>query len=265
MRKHLLILLLVGFNFLHGQEKPKQSTPEENPWYGYVNTGYAWGLKPGIVNPEPSFWFGSENGYDKRLTDASFFGLGFGRTVWSFCEFDVSYTVYQAFHYQLFQVDDTGKSPYNGSKRTRFFDLESQSCMFSGRLFLPREYRLCFSGVEFGLFGGMGIGVGINRMINFHTNGFNVDANLGTKTDIGRPRTTVSFAWQGEIGVTFQPTISRLRFDLGFRYFDGGTFKGPNQVTQNTPVGKGAYGKVVTPWKGDLKTYQLTLALRFSL
>ena len=106
-----------------------------------------------------------------------------------------------------------------------------------------------------------GIGVGFNRISNFHTVGTVVlpTNSVGSTTSIGNPVSKTSFAWQGSAGINIQPTSSHLSANLGYRYYDGGNFEGPGVIyNPNDGWGAGA------PWKGSLKANQIFVEFKYT-
>lgn len=179
--------------------------------------------------------------------------------------FDAVYSIYQPFHYQKFQSGpDTIPSGFPGNPRTRFFDLEHQSVMFNFSLD-PRwqclHYELAC--IDISPIVGVGIGAGINRVANFHTVGFNTTTPpVGSVSSIGRPITTSSFAWQVNAALRFQKICSNISFDIGYRYHNGGRFKGPSTIVANTADEGGGFLEIA-PWKGWFRTNEVYLNMNF--
>lgn len=259
-------------NFLNGYYQPEgyyeNSAPCCNPWYGVVEVGYAWGTHSGVDNPDPSFWDASDQGYDALFSNSPYLTVGYGR---SFCDlflFDVGYSIYQPFHFQKYQVTTSTTTPgFTGTSRTRFFDLDHQNVLFNFELFSPSMCSWASCWGNFTPYVGVGIGVGINRVSNFHTVGFRsivAGTGIGSTTTIGRPVTTTNFAWQATAGLRFNPHGSALSFDVGYHYYSGGWFKGPTQLVSNSDSVLGGFNNGAA-WEGRLRTNQLYIALNFAI
>ncbi|MCC5831874.1 MAG: porin family protein [Chlamydiales bacterium] len=236
-------------------------------WYGVVGAGYAWSMKTGIDNPDPSYWDFSNEGYNADLKESPFFYIGFGRQVCGL-DFDLTYSYYETFHYQKFQ---TGVSPtpgFTGEARTRFFDLNHQNLLFSIG-YTPTWECLCweFCDIRVRPHFGAGIGLGISHIDNFRTVSYvtlgeEEELGFGSTTSIGNRVRNTSFAWRVLASLRFSLPCA-LTLDVGYRYYDGGCFEGPSRIAINAAEFEGRLdsGK---PWKGRLKTNELFLNLIFS-
>lgn len=231
-------------------------TPEKNrPWYGIVGTGYAWSTNTGIRNPDADFWDDSIQGYNSALGTSQFFTFGFGKQLSKYAFVDMSYTYYQTFHYKKFQTGENTAAPAFASRnRTRFFDLDNQNILFNLSIYQNKYFAWNTICLEFSPFVGAGIGVGLNRVTNFHT----VTAS-GATTAIGSSSSNNSFAWQVFGGIRIRPMGSCISFDLGYHYYNAGSFKGPNRVYINEPPFFGT-SVAAKAWKGKLKTNQVNAA-----
>lgn len=232
-------------------------------WYGVVGAGYAFSFEAGIDNPDPASWDFANQGYDDDLGGSPFFMIGFGRT---FCclNFDVTYSYYQTFHYQKYQTGAGATPGFSGNARTRYFDLDHQNVIFDLTLDPVWDcvnWRFCSLNLRPII--GVGIGLGVNRITNFHTVGFDAVANVGSTTTIGEPHTKTTFAWRAlaalRIGLN---SCLPLTLDIGYRYYDGGYFEGPSSFVVNTD---GVDGGILSaaPWEGNLKTNEVYLCLNY--
>lgn len=239
------------------------------PWYGFVGAGYAWSFKTGIKNPDPNFWDFANEGYDAHLGDAPFFTIGVGKRFCGFLGFDVAYTYFQPFHYQKFQTSPMQSTiGFTGPLRTRFFDLDHQNVMFNLNLVPENCFSLNCSCIEISPLLGIGIGVGIHHVTNFHTVAATPlfeTVSLGTTTSIGEHVRRTSFAWQGTAGVRLSPNqCSPFKFDIAYRYYDGGRFQCPSRILIATAAaGQGAGFQSGRPWKGRLRANEVLLQLNY--
>ncbi|MDN3504119.1 MAG: hypothetical protein P0S95_00920 [Rhabdochlamydiaceae bacterium] len=241
------------------QAKPME---EKLPWYFTVSSGYAWTMKPGITNPDTSFWDASNQGYDQDLTDGSFIGLGFGKELISWLDVDVEWTQYRQFVYNKHQTGTSSTPAFTGSHRTRFFDLDNDGFLASFRLHLPRDWNWDMGCISVSPFAGAGLGFGVNQMTNFHTVGHNSTTSVGSTSSIGEPVTKVAFAWQANVGLSFRPTNSAASMNFAYRYYDGGTFNGPSRIIDNTANGTWVTCKA---WEGRVKTNQFLVYLKYDM
>lgn len=235
-----------------------KNTSAMGPWYAYVGTGYAWSLNAGINNPNPAAWDFANEGYDSNLGHGGFYSIGFGRNICEYLHMDLSYTNYATLHYQKYQTGEGSSIGSTGNTRTRFFDLDSQSILLNFAL-LPAEEQFSahLGGVYISPFINAGIGIGFNRVGNFHT-----VASNGAVTTIADPNNTANFAWQGSLGLTMHPDCSHLFLDVGYRYYDGGHFESDNVFTINTGGASGAKVQA-QPMRGKFTSNQVFANLRY--
>jgi opacity protein-like surface antigen len=233
-----------------------------NPWFVAVGGGYAWSNESGVSNPDPDFWDSSTQGYNANLGNSPFWSLGIGKQVWDYINFDISYTDYDTFHYQKYQTASDATTPGFLRARTRYFDLNNQSLLVNVTLH-PRSHQLSFNCDQFSIFPfiSAGIGAGFNRVNNFYTVG-NV-SGVGSTSSIGEEDVThTAFAWQGSAGLTIMAVNSYLAVDIGYRYYDGGDFNGPDTIMVNNSPDTG--NVISAPaWSGRLTTNQAFVNFRF--
>lgn len=265
MPKKILPIILLMFSCmqLHNLQAQGNYCRDEfcclsSDWYGIIGAGYAWSMNTGIENPDTSFWDPAIEGYNANLGNSPFITIGVGKTFCNMFCFDVGYSYYQTFHYQKFQTGTADTMGFTGSSRTRFFDLDHMNVLANFSYYSTCfAYDFCFA--RFTPFVGAGIGLGINRVSNFHTVG--LTNNVGSTTSIGRATTKTSFAWQATGGIEIRPTCSALSIDIGYHYYDGGRFEGPSLILSNT-LGTAQNG---SPWKGRLKANEVFLTLNFHI
>lgn len=230
------------------------------PWFASIGTGYSWTQKSGIVNPDPSFWDNSLQGYNGNLSDQGFYSFTLGKQVYNYIDLSISYFNNENMDYQLFQTGISATPGFTGSIRNRFFTLNNKSVLANIILHNDTPY-VTPCAVNVMPFISAGIGAGYNKVSNFHTVGVVAlpTANVGSTTSIGYQSTRTSFAWQGSVGLNFQPDSSHLSTNIGYRYFSGGTFEGPVSVYTNSDGW--SYAK---PWKGRLKANQLFVEFKYT-
>ena len=233
---------------------------DTTPWYGLVQTGYAYSFDAAIANPDPKFWDVAKQGYNAHLGGSPFLAVGFGRSLLYYLRLDVAYTYFQGFHYQKFQTITQSPSESLGSNQIRYFDLDHQNVMFNFSLYPEKYAKFSVAKLEISPYMGMGIGAGFFRMMNFHTVAYS--GGVGSTTSIGTKKNTAAFAWQGFAGIRLQPEKSCMNIDLGYRYYHGGKFIGPDFIYVNN---KALEGRAISgaPWKGKLRANEWTFSFNF--
>jgi opacity protein-like surface antigen len=228
----------------------------EKKWYGLFGTGYAYSMKANIDHPG-GIWDPATEGYDSNLGGSPFFTLGFGRAFLDYLRFDTTYTFYQGFHYQKHQSGEGNTPGFTGVNRIRFFDLDHQSVLFNLSLYPEKHFYFSAIDLDISPYLGVGIGAGFSRVYNFHTVAY--AREVGSTTSLGNKHTRSAFAWQASAGIRLHPTDSCFSFDIGYRYYDGGRFHSSSTIYMNTPDFQGVPSEV-NPWKGKLRTNQITLS-----
>ncbi|KTD20919.1 Uncharacterised protein [Legionella lansingensis] len=231
-------------------------------WFGSIGTGYSWTEEPGIVNPNPTQWAFSAEGYDSDLGDRGFYTFALGKQVHDYVDVSVSYLVHEVFDYQKFQTAPPGISgPATGDIRTRYFSLDNRAILVNGFLH-PIQAWANIASVAFTPFIGGGVGYAYNEVRDFHTVARLVAAGvpIGSTTSIGNPASRNSFAWQASAGVNFRPQQSHFSVDAGYRYYDGGKFNGPSSVFSNAD----GWLAGLSPWEGRLKANQAFVEFKYT-
>lgn len=229
------------------------------PWYGIVGGGYAWSNN---INPTIDFnsWDPAIEGYNNTLKTSPFFTLGIGKRISNYFLAQLTSSYFNDFDYSKFQTSAVASTPgFSGTSRVRYFDLTNLNAMLSLIFNNPNfGVRFC-NQVSISPFIGGGIGAAVNSVKNFHTL-----TGVGTSTSVGISTTrTTSFAAQGETGLAFNFT-PKLALDLGYRYYYGGKFYGPNNIFVTT--GSGTSTTADAPaWKGSLKANLLFANIRFAV
>jgi opacity protein-like surface antigen len=185
------------------------------------------------------------------------FGLGLGYRVSPLLRADLSLSQRSGL-----DLSDGEGTPTIGSGRTDLTaKIRSRAVFLTGYVdagsFLPPQYAWINPYV------GAGVGYAVNRMSGLTV----TNDTTGNTTDLGRDTTTSApsgtgrgLAWQIAAGLGFEITRS-LTLDVGYRYVDLGAIK----------VDQGRYVFPSTPTnadtnalKGDLRTHELTVGVRYS-
>lgn len=232
-------------------------------WFASIGTGYSWTRLPGIVNPDPSFWDASLQGYDANLGNRGFYAFALGKQVHEYIDISLSYINNEVFHYQKFQSSvGTGNTPgFTGNRRTRFFDLSNRAVLANAFLHPAQAWTALF-GIDLTPFAGAGIGVAQNEVRNFYTVGTEnvAGVSVGSTSSISSSETKNYFAWQASAGLNFRPARSHLSVDVGYRYYDGGKFSGSSTVYTNSD---GFFN--TAPWVGRLKADQMFVEFKYTI
>ncbi|WP_419420759.1 outer membrane protein [Legionella sp. D16C41] len=230
------------------------------PWFASIGTGYSWTEKPGIKNPDPTFWDFANEGYDASIGDRGFYTFAVGKSIQEYIDVSVLYLNHEVFDYQKFQTGQSGgQTGFSGNARTRFFQLANRALLVNGFLH-PDPYWSGFATIGITPFIGGGIGYAYNQVRHFQTVGTQVvdGTAIGSTTSIGSDTGHDSFAWQGSAGLSFRTTQSHLGVNLGYRYFDGGKFHGPSRIYANSDGF--ANGR---SWRGHVKANQLFFEIQY--
>lgn len=236
------------------------STMIENAWYGSIGTGYSWTRLPGINNPNPSDWDASAEGYDSSLGNRGFYTFEIGKEVQHYVDVSLMYLNHETFNYQMYQQGISSTAGFTGDKRNRYFNLNNRALLVSGFIHPDHDWYKIQT-VSLSPFIGGGVGYALNQIDNFYTVGTTTvsGTTVGSTTSIGNPVSTNSFAWQASAGLSIRPQ-NHLSLDVGYRYYDGGSFNGSNILYSNTT------GQTpVTPWVGRLSANQLYIDFKYTL
>ncbi len=255
-----LLLLAGAMQAQEGCGQEENCCIDYDNWYVVVGSGYAFTHNSNVTVNDPtfSFWADVVQGYQSNLGHSPFFFAGFGRTLWNWFELDVTYSYYLPFHYQKYQTNVGNPAIH----RTRFFDIEHQNLMFDFT-FDPDCYLTWNWGcLDIRPIAGAGIGVAISQMSNFHTVHFNSTvAAVGSVDTIGVPLPkTTDFAWQFLAALRFGiNAFCPFILDIGYRYYDGGRFCGPEKIVQNQTTG--ALETVSHRWSGRIRANEVYATL----
>lgn len=259
MKKLGILTLLISLP-LHAGTMGEPTSPSY-PWFASIGTGYSWTLKPGIKNPDPTFWDFSVQGYDSSLGDRGFYTFALGKQVHEYLDLSLSYLAHEEFNYQKYQTGVSSTPNFSGSVRNRYFKLNNRALLINGFLH-PASSWYQVASIELTPFIGAGLGYARNKVNDFHTVA-TVNVNntfIGSTTTIGNEGNRNSFAWQGTIGLNLRPQQSHFSVDFGYRYFDGGKFEGPRATYGNQEGWLSA-----KPWSGRLKANQAFVEFKYSV
>ncbi|BCA96239.1 hypothetical protein TUM19329_26000 [Legionella antarctica] len=231
------------------------------PWFASIGTGYSWTNEPGIINPDPTFWDFSNEGYDSPLGNKGFYTFSIGKQVHEYVDLSLMYLNHEVFNYQKFQTGGGTTVGFTGTSRTRYFQLQNRALLVNGFLH-PANYLYNPVGLELTPYIGGGIGFSNNEVQDFHTVGTTTVAGvaIGSTSSIGDDTSRNKFAWQGTVGLNIRPQQSHLSANIGYRYFDGGRFEGPGTVFTNSDG-----FETSIPWSGRLKANQLFVEFQYSV
>ncbi len=245
----VLCLMLSSVAFAGAYHAPVQ---EPSLLFLTVGFGYSWS-EDANVKANPSFWDPAKQGYNSDLDSSEVYSAGLGMRVSPLLALAVDVSRRPSFKYEKFQ-SPAGPQPVGFiGEKTRFFDLTNTSVMFNVMLFGRGIYHQLLLSLGHHItvepvIGG-GIGVAYNTVENFHSVTATQTGGFNNVNSIGDDRTITSFAWQLMAGLHVA-IGQRASVDLGYRYFDGGDFEGPNYV--HSVSGVTSSGLSVPPWKGNL-------------
>lgn len=233
-------------------------------------TGASFSRKANI-SVDPTVWDPSFQGYNAHLGTAPLLGAGFG---YKFCDSlsgDISLIQRWGYKYNKFQTTPpNAQTPFALPSKTRKFDLDTTSLMFNGRLHGKGIQNLSCTLGNTGsylapILGG-GIGLSWHKMRNFRSvfGPTILTAPASGVTAIGLSSTnTTSFSYQLEAGFEYRHK-EIWGLSVGYRWFDGGKFKGPSHVIGGTGLpGSPLVGVAVPPWKGRLRSQEIFVEIAY--
>ncbi|STX50183.1 Opacity protein and related surface antigens [Legionella busanensis] len=234
------------------------------PWFLEFGSGVSWSNTSNIVT-DPNHWNPSPDGYDSSLGTVPIYTAGIGYMINPLVSVDISYSFRGIYTYRKHQRFQSSNNPNPFGDRTRYFDLNSNSIMFNGTLY-GQEWSdiLAYEIGNFGLIQpviGGGIGVSYNTISNFHTV---LDTNSGV-TSVMQDKTRASFAWQLNAGLEFKK--NRFSFDIGYRYFNAGTFVSNDNLITRLSASTGApiMTETIPNWSGSLSANELYLTVKVAV
>jgi hypothetical protein len=256
MKKNVAAMLclssLVGTAFA-GTMGEVKTCPDAScmPWFVEFGTGASFSNSASInYHPSYNIWPVPTTTYDGSLGTVPIYMAGIGYTVSPLLKIDASYSYRGIYKYaKHFEYLNNGAGN-NSAPNTRYFNLTSNSLMFSATLYAkglegshPELMNRLVKEIDgYGyiqpIIGG-GIGVSYNTVTNFHT----IIDNTYWMTNAKQDSTFAAFAWQLNAGLDWQVT-ERFSFDVGYRYFNAGRFNSAdaciNRINSTT-------GSFVTP------------------
>lgn len=231
------------------------NNPNPENFFLELGTGISFPNKVNI-SPDPSQWDASPQGYNNSLSIKPLYMAGIGYNFDSLYSFDLSGTYRGEYQYQKFQTSTAVGTPGFSGDKTRFFDLSSMSILFNATLYGQEISKdLIWNTGSVGFiqpFLGTGLGVSYNTVSNFHS----ITTN-GTTASILANNTSPSFAYQFNAGLEWQ--YERMGVDVGYRYFNAGSFQSNNYI-----IGVAGAGSIST-WKSTLGANEIFLTLKVAI
>lgn len=251
------VLAIVSGSSLAGTMGEIKSCPDSScmPWFLELGSGISWSSTSNIY-PDPTRWDPSPEGYNSTLGTTPLYTAGIGYNISPLVSVDASYSFRGIYNYRQHQtaIGATAQNPLGN--KTRYFDLTSNSVMVNATLYgQGLSDRLAYSMGNYGVIQpviGGGVGVSYNTVSNFHT----VLDNSLIVTSVLQDQTKASFAWQLNAGLEMKK--DRFSFDVGYRYFNGGTFNSNNALTTRVNNGGTPIATNIIPaWSSKLSANEL--------
>lgn len=220
------------------------------PWFLEFGSGVSWSNDANI-NVDTNVWLRTPDGYSSALGTVPLYTAGVGYTISPLVSVDASYTFRGIYNYKKHQVDTQSSV----QDRTRYFNLNSNALMLNGTLYGQGwsdklAYEMNGVGLIQPVIGG-GIGVSYNTMSNFHSVMDFRQEIISEMQDL----TKASFAWQLNAGLELKK--DRFSFDVGYRYFNAGSFTSNNFIPTEV-YGTSEYRGVLIPgWLGTLSANEI--------
>ncbi len=232
------------------------------PWFLEFGTGASWSKTAKISPDILSGWNSSPDGYNSTLGTVPLYTAGIGYTISPLASVDASYTFRGIYDYNKHQRIYNSALPNPIAPRTRYFDLNSNALMVNGTLYGQGwsdklAYEMDNAGLIQPVIGG-GVGVSYNTISNFHSV---LDGINGVPSAIMQDLTKASFAWQLNAGLELKK--DRFSFDIGYRYFNAGTFISNNAIiTPITASGIPIMTIAVPAWSSNLSANELYFTVK---
>lgn len=235
------------------------------PWFLEFGTGASFSNTASInYQPEYNIWHIPTTSYHSSLGNVPLFMAGIGYTVSPLLKVDASYTFRGIYKYakHLNYISTNVENPFGSN--TRYFNLSSNSLMFSGTLYSKglENYNQELTNKlvkNIGSYGyiqpmiGGGIGLSYNTVSNFHT----ILDDRAFNTSVMQDTSVVAFSWQLNAGLDWQVT-ERFSVDLGYRYFNAGRFNsGDAFVTRLNANGANIATTWVPAWISSLSANEV--------
>lgn len=238
-----------------------------NPNYKWSNSsyvGYAWSLKPGLVNPDTTKFTKVAPGDtdDLEMTNVSYAGISLGRHIFKCLLVSLSYEIFNSFNYQKYHSG--GSLPGSTVLDTNFlrsFSITHQSVLLNLSIDFPDKWKKQWGDVNIMPALGAGLGVGINLMSGFQTLVFSGTPPVAALTTQGLLNLKNSLAWYVNVGISFQPTDTEANFGIAYRYYNGGKFSSGSRYVINDSNEEALVD--LAAWTGIIKTNQIKLFLNF--
>lgn len=225
------------------------------PWFLEFGSGISWSNNANIT-ADPIRWNPSPDGYNSRLGTVPLYTAGIGYIINPLISADVNYTFRGIYKYKKHQVSTESNVQNPLGNRTRYFNLNSNALMFNVTLYgQGLSDRLTYEMDSFGVIQpiiGGGVGVSYNTMSNFH---MVLDSNSAV-TSVMQDYTKSSFSWQLNAGLEWKK--DRFSFDLGYRYFNAGSFKSNNAlITRTNDAGTPITTNTIPAWSSTLSANEI--------
>lgn len=260
-----LTFCLVDSNFATSAISNNESIDlsQARPFFILLGGGYSYSNKTSLsVNLNQ--WDPAVQGYSNDLGNTVLYTAGIGYNFTPFISADIEITKRPFYSYSKYQVPAPGAStPGFAGIKTRKFDLANNSIMAN----------FYVNGKAFNLFAhlgnkmilqplvGVGLGVAYNTVSDFHSvqAASSVSGTNNVTSTMGE-YTKTTFAWQAILGAEVN-YVNAWAIDLGYRYFNGGTFQTNNYLT-NVPSGTTTQ-ITVSPWSGKLTANEWFIHLKY--
>lgn len=264
-----LFVLLIVMSF--GQVLPVDDGEQELSFLhgGYVSAEFGGSFSTdAALWVDHQFWDATPDGYSDTLGQAFLVGAGIGVMAcdWLSCEATINFR--GPFHYVKFQtmIHDTRAT---STSKTRRFDFASTSYMVNtvinrAGLYswqIGDAYRCNACVVPYA---GVGIGYAVNETYNFHSVSDAIidigQLSLNQVTSIMTPFKEALFAWQAAAGVEIC-LFECLSLAVGYRYFDGGSFRSNNYIVDVAKQHELTGSIQVPAWKGHFSAHEIVITL----
>jgi len=221
-------------------------------------------------------WNRASEGYTASVCDSELYTVAAGYIFNKLVSAECEVTVRPSFSYQKFQtpVSASTFSFVGLIPRTRFFRLSNTAIMANfyvrGAGVADRlAWEFCDGGWLLQPVLGVGLGISYNNLYDFHTvfcneaNIINLNGLITRRVaSVELPYTSRSLSGQVMIGCEL--VHENFSGYVGYRYFNGGTFKSNNYLTSRNASTDGTHAGTSVPWKGKLRAHEFVVNLGVS-
>ncbi|MDZ4123912.1 MAG: hypothetical protein U1E02_07010, partial [Hydrogenophaga sp.] len=216
-------------------------------------------------------WNRASEGYTASVGKSELYTVAAGYTFNKLFSTECEVTVRPSFRYQKFQTPLAASTfSFAGlTPRTRFFRLSNTAIMANlyckgAGVADKLAWKFCDDDWLLQPVLGAGLGISYTNLYDFHTvfcdeaNIINLNGLITRRVaSVELPYTNRSLS--GQVMVGFELTYENFLAYVGYRYFNGGSFKSNNYLTSRNASTDGTHAGTSVPWKGKLRAHEFVV------